>query len=110
MSQNENRTCVRAGIDEELDKLREDYAGEVLNGPWLTAGLEPLLVISFRELGANVQNQMSLIMSRNTPPGLCEDVKVIYLPQLGCLVAVSGMYHRELVPPDWQEQVSFGVQ
>lgn len=28
MSHNESRICVRSGIDDEVDKLREDYAGE----------------------------------------------------------------------------------
>lgn len=49
---------------------------------------------------------MSLIMSRSTPRGMCEDVKVIYIPQLGNLVAASNIYRPELIPPDWHEQVS----
>ncbi|CAK9786983.1 unnamed protein product [Cutaneotrichosporon oleaginosum] len=81
MSRDENRICVRSGIDDQIDKHREDYAG-----------LEPLL------------NQMSVIMGRHTPPGMCEDVKVIYLPQMGCLLAASNIHRRELIPPDWEQQ------
>ncbi|KLT41797.1 P-loop containing nucleoside triphosphate hydrolase protein [Cutaneotrichosporon oleaginosum] len=47
---------------------------------------------------------MSVIMGRHTPPGMCEDVKVIYLPQMGCLLAASNIHRRELIPPDWEQQ------
>ncbi len=52
---------------------------------------------------------MSQIMSHNTPPGMCEDVKVIYLPQMGCLVAASNIFHRQLIPVDWEQQVGEGL-
>ncbi|GMK58756.1 hypothetical protein CspeluHIS016_0601980 [Cutaneotrichosporon spelunceum] len=81
MSCDMHRICVRPGVDDEIDKCREDYAG-----------LEPLL------------NQMSIIMGSHTPPGMCEEIKVIYLPQMGCFVAACNMYRRELIPPDWSPQ------
>lgn len=49
---------------------------------------------------------MSQIMSRHTPPGMCEDVKVIYLPQMGCLLAASNIHRPDLIPVDWNRQVS----
>ncbi len=28
MSRDEHRICVRSGVDDQIDKYREDYAGE----------------------------------------------------------------------------------
>ncbi|BEJ14519.1 hypothetical protein CspHIS471_0402860 [Cutaneotrichosporon sp. HIS471] len=81
MSRDMNRICVRSGIDDDVDKHREDYAA-----------LEPLL------------NQMGTVMGRHTPEGMCEEVKCIYLPQMGCFVVASNMLNRELIPVDWISQ------
>ncbi|BEI83812.1 hypothetical protein CcaverHIS002_0404160 [Cutaneotrichosporon cavernicola] len=81
MSRDMHRICVRSGIDDDVDKHREDYAA-----------LEPLL------------NQMGTVMGRHTPEGMCEEVKCIYLPQMGCFVVASNMLNRELIPVDWISQ------
>jgi hypothetical protein len=49
-------------------------------------------------------------MKNRIPENLCEALKVIYLPQLGCLVAVHGLMNEAAVPDDWEKQVSAANQ
>lgn len=46
-------------------------------------------------------------MIQRIPPDLCQLLNVIYLPQLGCLVAVHDLLNPDIVPSDWEQQVSY---
>lgn len=49
---------------------------------------------------------MTSVMIKRIPPDMCQYLNVVYLPQLGCLVAANDMGDPTLVPPEWEERVS----
>ncbi|KAF8297748.1 hypothetical protein DL93DRAFT_760795 [Clavulina sp. PMI_390] len=64
-SENERRTCIRHGIDEELDKFKHAYYG-----------LDQVL------------SRTALKIKKEVPPDSVESLNVLYFPQLGYLICV----------------------
>ncbi|KAF8294171.1 hypothetical protein DL93DRAFT_856925 [Clavulina sp. PMI_390] len=64
-SESERRTCIRHGIDEELDKFKHAYYG-----------LDQVL------------SRTALKIKKEVPPDSVESLNVLYFPQLGYLICV----------------------
>lgn len=48
---------------------------------------------------------MTSIMIKRIPRDFCQYLNVVYLPQLGCLVAANGIVNEFVIPPGWKQQV-----
>ncbi|WOO84537.1 DNA mismatch repair protein MSH5 [Vanrija pseudolonga] len=69
--------------------------------------IQQLTVLGFQAFHESLEitrkSKAALAIRKRVPQGLCEDFNVIYLPQLGCLVAAHGMLNPRLIPVDWEE-------
>jgi hypothetical protein len=94
-SASDDRICVRAGIDEELDQWRSDYAGKLV----YTGDTWPADTISSRQrfgrtvLAIRPDKQLQITMAVLRPTvvkyNMGHDVNAVYFPQLGHLAVLT---------------------
>ncbi|KAK4685894.1 DNA mismatch repair protein MSH5, partial [Tremellales sp. Uapishka_1] len=86
---NEGRICVQSGLDEELDEWKQRYNSEPEAASESFLNLESKCLIDY------------CLKSEHVPRGLVYNLRVVYLPQMGHLVAVTQMDNTLLDLPGW---------